>query len=148
MYENTPRVRCTIHTRTQHTHNSFYTDIMLQQDLIIVSFCVFQHNFRSNKWAKNRGTGGFLWNKRKKSRTRYPSNEINVFFPKNLGSTSYTSWAATSLRCCLSVSMSASQVSGCLRPRAAVPSPHYKPSFFKTRWKKNHQRVWQRECTT
>lgn len=49
-------MRCTIHTHTQHTHNSFYTVIMLQQDLMLVFFFYYQHHvFQNNnhKWVKN-----------------------------------------------------------------------------------------------
>lgn len=108
VYENTPRVRCTIRTHTQHTHNSFYTVIMLQQDLILVfAFFLDQHHvIRNNnhKWVKNCRKQIPSKKQRRKNSTKWVTilNTIKHTLyswshAKNSWKTSDTFWAIASL---------------------------------------------------
>lgn len=166
MYGNTPRVRCTIHTHTQHTHNSFYTVIMLQRDLMLVfNFFFFlnqHHIIRNNnhKWVKNcrRQIPSKNKNKKKKRNSTKWVAILNAIkhtlyswsHTKNSWQTSDTFWAIASLwDAGRSISISIPWVCESLYSEDAFSSLDYKPHFSKHGVNRIPWRVWWagQECT-
>lgn len=137
VYENTP-VRCTIHTHTQHTHNSFYTVIMLQRDLMLVFFFFYfsitlleTTTTSGSKTAEDRFLQKEIFANWVSILNGIKSTLYSRSHTENSWQASDTFWAITLWEAGQSISISIPGVCDSLHSKVAF-SLDYKPHFFKT----------------